>query len=187
MLVEIRWHGRGGQGAVTASQLVAVAAIREGKFALAFPEFGAERRGAPVKAYTRITDEQAVVPRSPIVEPDIVVVLDPSLLTLPMVTQGLKKNGMMVVNTAKTPEDIRSTIGRSDIRVAIVNATRIAMDTLGRPIVNTAILGALVRASSVVGLDTLLEAVRERFAASEKLASSNMEAVKRAYEEVVVG
>jgi pyruvate ferredoxin oxidoreductase gamma subunit len=187
MLVEIRWHGRGGQGAVTASQLVAVAAIREGKFALAFPEFGAERRGAPVKAYTRITDETALVPRSPIVEPDIVVVLDPSLLTLPMVPEGLKKNGMMVVNTSKKPDDIRKIVGRDDIKVAVVNATRIAMDTLGRPIVNTAILGALVKASGVVSLDTLLEAVRERFGFSEKLASSNVEAVKRAYEEVEVG
>lgn len=187
MLVEIRWHGRGGQGAVTASQLVAVAAIKEGKFALAFPEFGAERRGAPVKAYTRITDETTVVPRTPIVEPDMVVVLDPSLLSLPVVPQGLKENGMMIVNTPKSPDSIREIVGRRDIRVAVVNATRIAMDTLGRPIVNTAILGALVKASGVVKLDTILDAVRERFGFSERLASSNVEAVKKAYEEVVVG
>ncbi len=186
MMIEIRWHGRGGQGAVTASELVAVAAIKEGKYALAFPEFGAERRGAPVRAYTRITTETTLIPRTPVLEPDIVVVLDSGLLGLPDVLKGIKKGGLLLVNTKAKPSELRSRLGcSSDVKVATVDATGIALETIRTPIVNTAILGALVRASNVVRLDNILEAVKERFPG--RVGEVNVEAVKRAYEKVEVG
>ncbi len=186
MIIEIRWHGRGGQGAVTASELVAVAAIKEGKYALAFPEFGAERRGAPVRAYTRITAETTLIPRTPVLEPDIVVVLDSGLLGLPDVLQGIKKGGLLLVNTKAKPSELRARLGcSSDIRVATVDATGIALETIRAPIVNTAILGALVRASNVVSLENIIEAVKERFPG--RVGEVNVEAVKKAYEKVEVG
>ena len=181
--VEIRWHGRGGQGAVTASEIVAAAAILEGRYALAFPEFGAERRGAPVRAYTRISDDP-VVPRTPITRPDIVVVLDPSLLG-PSVVEGLKPNGTLVVNHVKTPEDVARVCQLAvPARVAVVDATGIALRRLGRPIVNTAILGALIRATGIVSLDSVLRLVAERFPG--KLGEANSRAVRDAYESTVV-
>jgi len=177
--IEIRWHGRGGQGAVTASEIVAAAAILEGRYALAFPEFGAERRGAPVRAYTRISDSP-IVPRTPIIEPHIVVVLDPSLLTHETV-EGLRGGGVLVVNSRLKPEEVAKVVGLDrEARIAVVDAVKIALETLGVPIVNTAILGALVRATSIVGLETVIKLVRERF--KGKPGEANAEAVKRAYE-----
>ena len=178
-LIEIRWHGRGGQGAVTASEIVAAAAILEGRYALAFPEFGAERRGAPVRAYTRISDEP-VIPRTPITRPHIVVVLDPSLLG-PQVVEGLREGGAVVANTVREPGELAEIVGLSvPAKVATVDATSIAMKWLRRPIVNTAILGALVRATGIVKLDTVVKLVRERFPG--KLGEVNAGAVREAYE-----
>ncbi|HIH90907.1 pyruvate ferredoxin oxidoreductase subunit gamma [Ignicoccus hospitalis] len=182
-LVEIRWHGRGGQGAVTASEIVAKAAIAQGKYAQAFPSFGVERRGAPVEAFTRI-DEKPIYIRSKIYEPDIIVVLDPSLLG-PKLAEGLKEGGMAIVNTEKTPDEVRKLLGREDVKVAVVNATKIALETLKRPIVNTAILGAFAKATGLVDLDALLEAVKEKV--PPRTVEANLEAVRRAYEEVVMG
>ena len=182
-LVEIRWHGRGGQGAVTASEIVAKAAITQGKYAQAFPSFGVERRGAPVEAFTRIDDNPIYV-RSKIYEPDIIVVLDPSLLG-PEVVKGLKEGGLMIVNTEKKPDEVRKAVKREDVKVATVDATKIALETLKRPIVNTAILGAFVRATGLVNLDVLLEAVKEKV--PPRTIEANLEAVKRAYQEVIIG
>ena len=183
MRIDIRWHGRGGQGAVTASEIVAAAAILEGKYALAFPEFGAERRGAPVRAYTRISDDPNM-PRTPITRPDIVVVLDPSLLG-PETIEGLVENGVVVANAPLSPEEVARIVGLSKpARIAVVDATKIAMETLGVPIVNTAILGALVRATGIVGLETVVKLVGERF--KGKIGEANIRAVRRAYEEVAV-
>ena len=179
MRIDIRWHGRGGQGAVTASEIVAAAAILEGRYALAFPEFGAERRGAPVRAYTRISDTP-LVPRTPITNPHIVVVLDPSLLTRETI-EGLREGGVLIVNTRLSPEEVARIVGLDrEARVAVVDAVKIAMETLGVPIVNTAILGALIRATGIVGLETTLKLVRERF--KGRLGEANVEAVRRAYE-----
>ncbi len=181
--VEIRWHGRGGQGAVTASEIVAAAAILEGRYALAFPEFGAERRGAPVRAYTRISDDP-VVPRTPITRPDVVVVLDPSLLG-PGVVEGLKPNGTLVVNHIKAPEEVAEACRLAvPAKVAVVDATGIALRRLGRPIVNTAILGALIRATGIVSLESVLKLVIERFPG--KLGEANSQAVREAYESTVI-
>ncbi len=185
MRIEIRWHGRGGQGAVTASEIVAAAAILEGKNALAFPEFGAERRGAPVRAYTRITDESEMA-RTPIVSPNIVVILDPSLIT-PSYVEGLKENGCVVANAPEDPKDLAEKLKLKEglgLRVATVDATSIALKWLRVPIVNTAILGSLIKATGIVKLDTVTNLVKERFPG--RIGEANASAVKDAYESTKV-
>jgi len=182
-LIEIRWHGRGGQGAVTSAELVAQAAINEGKYAQAFPAFGAERRGAPVVAFVRINSDEPIRVRAEVAEPDVVVVLDPGLLRIENVTSGLKANGMVVVNTTKQPEQIRQEFS-INWSSATVDATTIARELLGVPIVNTSMVGALLRATGVVKLESLFEPLRQRFG---RLAERNINAMKRAYEETLVG
>ena len=181
-LIEIRWHGRGGQGAVTSAELVAQAAINEGKYAQAFPAFGAERRGAPVVAFVRINSDEPIRVRAEVAEPDVVVVLDPGLLRIENVTSGLKANGMVVVNTKKQPEQIRKEFS-INWSLATVDATTIARELLGVPIVNTSMVGALLRATGVVRLESLFEPLRQRFG---RLAERNINAMKRAYEETLV-
>jgi pyruvate ferredoxin oxidoreductase gamma subunit len=181
-LIEIRWHGRGGQGAVSSAELLARAAINEGKYASAFPAFGAERRGAPVVAFLRINSKQPIRTRAEIDQPDVVVVLDPRLLRLVKVTSGLKGEGILIINTTQTVEEVKSKL-EAKWRVAIINATGIANELLGVPIVNTAMIGALVKATGVVELDSLLEPLQYHF---PRLAEKNMNAIKRAYEETLV-
>jgi len=180
-LIEIRWHGRGGQGAVTSAELLAQAAITEGKCAQAFPSFGPERRGAPVLAFVRISNEPIRL-RAEITEPDIVVVLDPSLLRMINVTAGLKDRGTFLVNSRKSAEAIKAEFGIEQ-RLATVDATKIARELLGVPITNTTMIGALIRATNVVGLESLVVPVRKRF---HRLADRNIDAMKRAYEETMV-
>ena len=157
-MLEVRFHGRGGQGTVIASELLAQAAFLEAKYPQSFPFFGVERRGAPVTAFTRI-DDQPIRVRTSITAPDIVVVLDPSLLRTVPVTAGLKRGGLFLVNTEAPPE----AHGTSTGRVAVVDATSIALahglGTKSTPIVNTAILGALARASGIVSLESVLDAI----------------------------
>jgi len=181
-LIEIRWHGRGGQGAVTSAELVAQAAISEGKYAQAFPSFGPERRGAPVLAFVRISSQEPIRIRAEIVQPDIVVVLDPGLLSIVNVISGLKENGMLVINTRKSFEDIEAQI-KTKCRLAKIDATGIAREILGVPITNTTMVGALVRASGVVELESLVEPLRQRFA---RLAERNINAMQKAYDETQV-
>jgi len=181
-LVEIRWHGRGGQGAVTSAELLAQAAINEGKYAQAFPAFGAERRGAPVMAFVRIDSRQPIRIRAEVTEPDIVMVLDPGLLRVVNVTSGLKEDGVLVVNTPKGPDGIKLEAGVK-WSVATVDATKIARELLGVPIVNTAMIGALLKANEVVKLESLVEPLKERFG---RLAERNINAMKKAYEVTVV-
>ena len=180
-LIEIRWHGRGGQGAVTSAELVARAAISEDRFAQAFPSFGPERRGAPVVAFVRISNERLRI-RVGITEPDMVVVLDPNLLRIVDVTSGLKDRGVFVVNTRKSADEIRSEFGIK-WRLATIDATRIAREILGVPITNTTMVGALVKATDVVSLESMVEPLKKRFG---RLGERNVEAMKRAYEETVV-
>ncbi len=182
-LVEIRWHGRGGQGAVTSTELVAQAAINEGNFAQAFPSFGPERRGAPVQAFIRINSKEPIRIRSGITEPDIVVVLDPSLLRIANVTSGLKEDGMLIINTSKSFQEIESEF-KIRQKLVIIDATRIAREELGIPIVNTSMVGALIRATGVVKLESLVEPLQHRFG---RLAERNINAMKRAYQETLVG
>jgi len=180
-LVEIRWHGRGGQGAVTSAELLAQAAINEGKYAQAFPSFGPERRGAPVLAFVRISNEPIRI-RAEITEPDVVVVLDPSLLRMINVASGLKNEGTLVVNTRKSAEEIRAEFG-TKWRLATIDATKIAQELLGVPITNTTMIGALIKATDVVDLESLVAPVNQRF---RRLADRNINAMKRAYEETEV-
>jgi len=181
-LIEIRWHGRGGQGAVTSAELLARAAINEGKNAQAFPAFGPERRGAPVLAFDRISRREPIRVRAEVREPDVVIVLDPTLLRVVNVTSGLKDTGLLIINTRKTPEDMKSELG-NQWQLALVDAFSIARELLGVPIVNTTMLGALLRATGVVEMESLIEPLKERF---ERLAERNINAMKRAYQETVI-
>ena len=181
-LIEIRWHGRGGQGAVTSAELLAQAAISEGKYAQAFPSFGPERRGAPVLSFVRIDSQQPIRVRAEITEPDVVVVLDPGLLRIMKVTAGLKANGMVVINTSKQAEQIGQEFGLN-WALATVDATKVAKEILGVPIVNTTMIGAVIKATGIVNLDSLMEPVKHRFG---RLADRNINAMKKAYEETVV-
>jgi pyruvate ferredoxin oxidoreductase gamma subunit len=181
-LVEIRWHGRGGQGAVTSAELLAQAAISEGKYAQAFPSFGPERRGAPVQAFNRIDRQNPVKIRADITDPDFVVVLDPGLLSIVNVTSGLKANGRVIINTRKSPEKIKKEFGIKH-PVATVNATRIAREKLGVNIVNTTMLGAVIKVTGVVAKESVLAPLDNRFG---RLAERNVNAMQTAYDEVVI-
>ena len=181
---EVRWHGRGGQGVVTVSRLLAYAALKEGKHVQAFPEFGPERTGAPILGFTRISDQPINI-HSQVYSPGIVVILDPTLLKNQSITEGLVKKGKAVVNSDKDPSELKKALGRSDIDCYSVNATRIALDVLGRPIFNTAMLGALIRAEPLTKMESVIKAVEERFPAS--IARRNLDAVKTAYEKVTHG
>jgi len=181
-LVEIRWHGRGGQGGVTSAELLARAAIDEGKFAQAFPAFGPERRGAPVTAFNRIDSKEPIRVRAEIIEPDVVVVLDPTLLRVMNVTSGLKDNGVLILNTQKTLQDVEAEYGNK-WQLALIDALKIARELLGVPIVNTTMLGALLRATGVVKLESLIEPLKQRFG---RLAERNINAMKKAFEETLI-
>ncbi len=181
-IVEIRWHGRGGQGAVTSAELMALAAIIEGQHAHAFPSFGPERRGAPVLSFVRISRQEPIKVRAEITEPDVVVVLDPGLLPIANVTLGLKDGGMVIVNTRKQADQLRQEFNIKH-SIATVNATKIARETLGVPITNTTMVGAVVKATGVVNLESLEEPLKHRFG---RLAERNFQAMKRAYDETVI-
>jgi pyruvate ferredoxin oxidoreductase gamma subunit len=180
-MIEIRLHGRGGQGAVTSAELLASAAIKEGKYAQAFPSFGPERRGAPVVAFCRISDK-GILLRAVISRPDIVLVLDPGVLRLVDVGHGLKTDGILVTNTRFSPEEIKKELGLKS-RVATVDANRIAQEELGLPITNTTMLGALLKASEVVDKEAMIEPLQERFG---RLAERNIKAFERAYKETKI-
>ncbi len=178
---EVRIHGRGGQGGVTSAELVATAAIAEGKYAQAFPSFGPERRGAPVAAFIRVSDSQ-IRTREKVYHPDIVMVLDPSLPALVNVAEGLKDDGIVVLNTELSEDEIRNKFGIKS-KLAMVDATKIATEELGLPITNTTMLGALLKATGIVDKDALFEALEKRFG---RLAEKNKAALDRAYNETVI-
>jgi pyruvate ferredoxin oxidoreductase gamma subunit len=174
---ELRIHGRGGQGSVTAAELIAVAAFENGMQAQAFPAFGVERRGAPVQAFVRLSDDRIRL-RSQIYEPDYIIVQDPTLIKNGNVFQGMKEGGIAIVNTEKT---LDADIPRG-IRLIMVDATRIALDILGVPITNTALMGAFAAASGEIKFSALENAIRHRF--SKELAEKNIEAARVAFEKV---
>lgn len=178
---EIRIHGRGGQGGVTSAELLARGAINKGKFGQAFPSFGPERRGAPVQAFVRVSDAQIRL-REKIYEPDIVMVLDPTLLEIANVGDGLKDDGLVVVNSHEACQEIKSKFGFP--RVAQVDATNIAIEELGVPITNTTMLGALLKASGILEISDMEEVVQERF--GPKLGPKNFKAMNRSFSEVVI-
>jgi 2-oxoacid:acceptor oxidoreductase gamma subunit (pyruvate/2-ketoisovalerate family) len=180
VLVEVRWHGRGGQGIVTVSRLLAHAALLEGKHVQAFPEFGPERRGAPVTGYTRISDEPISI-HSNIYNPNIVVIVDPTLLGSVELTRGLVEGGTVVANTKRSLDELKESLTTKKARFYTVNAVRIALDILGRPIYNTAMLGALTKAVPLVTSESLNKVVMERF--PRTVGEKNVAVMKRAYEE----
>ncbi|NYT02605.1 MAG: pyruvate ferredoxin oxidoreductase subunit gamma [Methanosarcinales archaeon] len=175
---EIRFHGRGGQGAVTAAEMIAVAAFGDKRFSQAFPAFGVERRGAPVMAFARIADKPIRI-RSQVYEPDYVLVQDVTLLDVVEVSSGLKPDGMIIINTDRPRESLKL---KTEARVITIDATTIAMEILGRPIVNTTMLGAFCGASGEVSLNGINNAIADRF--SGELGKKNLLAVKTAFERV---
>lgn len=174
---EIRIHGRGGQGSVTAAELLAVAAFEDGKFSQAFPAFGVERRGAPVTAFTRISD-QPIRLRSQIYEPDYIIVQDPTLMEVVDVAAGAKPEGMIIINTEFPPESFRL---NTQVEIMTIDATRIALEVIGRPIVNTILLGAFAGATGEIRVESIQHAVSERFpgAVGEKNSQAVLEAYRR--------
>ena len=179
-LKEFRWHGRGGQGAWTASELLARAAIHEGKYIQSFPEFGPERMGAPVKAYTRISDEPIRL-HCAVYKPNLAIVMDPTLLVTVPVTEGLGENGILIVNTPKTPKTMKEELKMAEGTVWTVPATDIAMRILGRFITNTAMLGVVARATGIVKMESIEKVVQERFPGP--LGEKNIGIIKEAYKE----
>ncbi|MBW1840096.1 MAG: pyruvate ferredoxin oxidoreductase subunit gamma [Deltaproteobacteria bacterium] len=175
-MIEIRFHGRGGQGAVTAAALLAKAAGNDDKFSQGFPAFGVERRGAPVKAFTRIDDKYITI-RSQVYNPDYILVMDSSLMDLPEITEGLKEGSVAIIN-GKGGE------GNLSQKAHYYDATSTALSVLGKDIVNTAILGVFAKVTGLVSLDSILKAIDDNF--PEKLADKNKQLVKKAYEETKV-
>lgn len=180
-MIEIRIHGRGGQGAVVASKALANAVFKEGKYVQSFPEFGVERRGAPVTAFTRIADKaEKIYLRCKIYEPDHVVILDPTLISAVDITQGLKNKGWIIINTDKKPEDFKFP---DKFKVATIDANSIALKyRLGNkmaPIVNTVILGAFSKITGIVGIDAILDAIKEEIPVKQE---ANVQAAREAYD-----
>jgi 2-oxoacid:acceptor oxidoreductase gamma subunit (pyruvate/2-ketoisovalerate family)/2-oxoacid:acceptor oxidoreductase delta subunit (pyruvate/2-ketoisovalerate family) len=176
ILMEIRFHGRGGQGAVTGVRLLSTALYYEGKYTLGIPMYGTERRGAPVQSFLRISDDR-IYERDLVHEPDMVVVLDPLLAKTVPVTQGLKKGGLVLVNHPHS--GLETGIG-GPFKVATVDATKVAMETIGRPITNTAILGAFAKVTGMVKLSSLEEAAHHQW--SGRIGEMNIKAMQKAYE-----
>jgi len=181
LLHEVRWHGRAGQGVITSSRLLAQAALLEGKYVQAFPEFGPERLGAPISGFTRISDE-VIETRSQIYNPEFVVVLDPSLLATVNVTRGLLEDGKVILNSPKRSTEMASKLSLDQSRVRTIDATHLAMEIAKRPIVNTAMLGALARVAPLAALKSIEKAIKDRFPGS--LGEQNVELIRRVYEMV---
>lgn len=185
-LTEIRWHARAGQGAVTAAKLVADTALLQDYYIQAMPEYGPERTGAPLKAFTRICSEPIEVHNN-ITEPGIVIVLDDTLLESVDVTEGLKQGGTVILNTVMSGEEARAKLGvADDVKVAVVDATGIAMDTIKRDMPNTPIVGALSKVTGVVPVDKVEERLVITFGKkfTQEMIDANIRSVRRAFEEV---
>ena len=186
-IVEIRWHGRGGQGAKTASLLLADAAFNTGKFIQGFPEYGPERMGAPITAYNRISDDKLTI-HSNIYEPDYVVVVDDTLLASVNVTAGLKEDGAIIINTIKTPEEVTPFLKGYKGKVCTIDARTISIDTLGKYFPNTPMLGAVVKVSKVIDekvfLHDMVESFKHKFAKKPEVVEGNIKSLERSMQEV---
>lgn len=186
-VVEIRWHGRGGQGAKTASLLLADAAFNTGKYIQGFPEYGPERMGAPITAYNRISDDRLTI-HSNIYEPDYVVVVDDTLLASVDVTSGLKENGAIIVNTTRTPEEVKPFLKGYKGKVCTIDARTISIETLGKYFPNTPMLGAVVKVSGVMGekafLHDMVASFKHKFAKKPEVVDGNIKALERSMQEV---
>ncbi|MFX1483956.1 MAG: 2-oxoacid:acceptor oxidoreductase family protein [Promethearchaeota archaeon] len=183
-ITEFRWHGRGGQGVVTSNQMLGKAALAEGNYIQAFPEFGPERTGAPVRAFLRIS-KQPIQVYAQVYDPDVVVCIDPTLLEVVDVTEGLKKEGTLVINSDKDPQEIRDKFGFKGGKVVTVDASTIAMEVMGRPFYNMPTMAAAVQATGVVAVKTVINEVLERYPG--KVGDLNKVAIERAVKEAKVG
>jgi pyruvate ferredoxin oxidoreductase gamma subunit len=189
-MIEIRWHGRGGQGAKTAALLLGEAVVNAGKYVQAFPEYGPERMGAPVQSFNRISGEPIYLHCS-VTNPKVVVVLDPSLMKDVDVTAGLdEQEGVLLVNTEETPEEVRSCMAWKGKNIFTVDASNIALECIKRNVPNTCMMGALVKVTSLMDFEQLLEDTRKKmekkFKNRPEVVEGNMTAIRRAYEEVKV-
>lgn len=186
-LIEIRWHGRGGQGAKTASLLLADAAFNTGKYIQGFPEYGPERMGAPITAYNRISDNPITV-HSNIYEPDYVVVVDDTLLETVPVTDGLKETGAIIINTTKSPELIKKSLNGYKGNIYTIDARKISIETLGKYFPNTPMLAAIVKVSGVMSDEAFLEdmkgSFKHKFAKKPEVIEGNMKALEIALKEI---
>lgn len=176
-MIEIRIHGRGGQGSVTAAKLVAVTAFYDGKFSQGFPNFGVERRGAPVTAYARI-DDKFIRLRSQIYNPDYIIIQDPSLIEGVDVFDGAKKGTMVIINTDKPVSDFKAPKG---VEIKTIPATKIAMEVIGKPIINTILLGAFAGLSDIIKIESVEKAISEQFG-DEDIREKNIKAARRGFE-----
>lgn len=187
-MIEIRWHGRGGQGAKTAALLMGEAAMSLGKYIQAFPEYGPERMGAPVASFNRISSTPISLHCS-ITNPNVVIVLDPTLMGSVEVTAGLTDDGYIIVNTTQCPADIRKQLKLKGAKVYTVDASGISKATIGREIPNTPMMGALVKVSKMLDIDSMLKdtevKLKKKFVAKPEVVKGNLAAIKKAYEEVV--
>jgi 2-oxoacid:acceptor oxidoreductase gamma subunit (pyruvate/2-ketoisovalerate family) len=179
-MIEVRFHGRGGQGAVTSAEIIAQAAIALGMYAQAFPSFGPERRGAPVQAFLRVSDTQIRL-RSKVYQPDHVIILDATLLGTVNPTEGLKHDGFVIINSNKSAVELKKLF--PDHNIAFVDASKIAKEELGVPITNTTMLGSLLKVMDILTPESLEQPVRNRFGV---VAQKNINAYMRAYKETVV-
>jgi len=184
-MTEIRWHGRGGQGAKTAAQLVAQVALKEGRFSQGFPEYGPERMGAPIRGFTRVSDHE-IRPHCAIERPDVVVVLDDTMVEMPTVSEDVHGKTVFVVNTADSPDETRKRLGSNGSTVYCVDATRISIDELGRPMPNTPMVGALVKATGCISVEALIESIEKKFIKKfgRQVVDGNIRAIERAFTEV---
>jgi pyruvate ferredoxin oxidoreductase gamma subunit len=186
-MIEIRWHGRGGQGAKTASLLLADAAFNTGKYIQGFPEYGPERMGAPITAYNRISSSPIRI-HSNIYEPDYVVVVDDTLLDSVDVTAGLKPEGAIVINTVKEDEDIKKSLKGYSGKVYKIDARKISMETLGKYFPNTPMLAAIIKVSKIMNEDDFLKdmqgSFKHKFAKKPEVIEGNMKAIEMALKEV---
>lgn len=184
-LIEITWYGRGGQGVVTASKVLAETALETNRYFQSAPEYGPERAGAPIKAYTRLSDDPISI-HSNIEQPDIVIVLDPTVIGAVDVTAGLKPDGLIIINTSKTPQQMRKHLKRTSGRMATIDATRISLDEIGRDMPNTPLLGAFAAVTGIFNVEEIIKQTRARF--DKKLApqviEANVRAIQRAAAEV---
>ena len=186
-MLEIRWHGRGGQGAKTASLLLADAAFNTGKFIQGFPEYGPERMGAPITAYNRISNNPITI-HSNIYEPDFVVVVDDTLLEAVDVTAGLKSTGAIVINTTKDAEYLRNALNGYEGDIYTIDARKISMETLGKYFPNTPMLAAIVKVTSIMSDEEFLNdmegSFKHKFAKKPEVIDGNMNAIRMALNEV---
>jgi len=188
-MVEIRWHGRGGQGTVTAAKVLADACLSSGRHVQAFPEYGPERAGAPLRAYNRISSKELRM-HCPVLNPQVVGVVDATLLDSINVADGTTKDAIFVINTAKDPKEIRAKLNAGpEQKVFTIDATKIAIENIGRALPNAPMLGAICKATNLVSLENLLEDVRKSFGKkfSQKIIDGNLEAARRGYGEVREG